>query len=383
MQVYKTFFKISMRFFSATIIYLVIYSVLSIVIPKSTQSDGGALDFKSNKVNIAVIDRDQSQISKDLYNYLDVNHNIKDIGNDHETWADELYHRSVTYILVIDKGFENNFVNGEYEDKLISYEDPASNSAFIVAGQVETYLKTLKGYLAADYGLTEALNLTGETVNISADVSFANASNQSPSMDSQGLYFTFFPYIAICMLINSLGPMLIIWNKPTIKTRTALSGKSLSSRTFSLILAAITYSAFIYGVCLIFGMIVLRKDFFTARTGYYLMNSTTFLIVAAAITFLVSQFCKKTEMLNMWSNIIGIGMSFLCGIFVSRSLLPDGVVNFSKCLPAYYYISVTEELITYNGTLSTTAWQSILIQLLFALAIFGVAMVVVKAKEKQ
>ena len=57
-------------------------------------------------------------------------------------------------------------------------------------------------------------------------------------------------------------------------------------------------------------------------------------------------------------------------------------MKFSKCLPAYYYISVTEELAAYNGTLTATAWQSMLIQLLFALAIFGIAMVVVKVKER-
>lgn len=383
MQVYKTFFKISLRFFSATIIYLVIYSVLSIAIPKSNKTDDGALEFTGSQVDIAVIDLDKSELSNDLYKYLDKNHNIKEIGTDKETMADELYNKAVTYILVMNEGFEDSFLNGEYGEKLVSYEDPASNSAFIVAGQVETYLKTLKGYLAVNYELTEAIRLTGETVEIKANVEFSNATNQSPSMDSLGLYFSFFPYIVICMLINSLGPMLVIWNKPNIKKRTAISGKSLTSRTFSLIFAAITYSAFIFVVCLIFGMIVLRKEFFTARTGYYILNATTFMIVGVAITYLVSQFCKKTEMLNMWSNLIGIGMSFLCGVFVSRSLLPDGVVNFSKCLPAYYYITVTEELVTFNGTLSNIAWQSMLIQLLFAMAIFGVAMVVVKAKEKK
>lgn len=382
MQVYKTFFKISLRFFSATIIYLVIYSVLSIAIPKSTNSDGGALDFTASKVDIAVVDNDESEISKSLYAYLDANHNVIEIGTDKETMADELYSKTVNYILVINKGFGDNFVNGEYEGMLVSYEDPASNSAFIVAGQVETYLKTLKGYLAADYELTEALTLTGETIEISAEVEFANKAKQSPSVDSLRLYFTYFPYITICMLINSLGPMLVIWNKPNIKKRTAVSGKSLTSRTFSLMFAAITYSAFIYVICLLFGIMVLRKDFFSATTGYYILNSTAFMFVGVAITYLVSQFCKKTEMLNMWSNIIGIGMSFLCGIFVSRSLLPEGVVKFSKCLPAYYYISVTEELAAYNGTLTATAWQSMLIQLLFALAIFGIAMVVVKAKER-
>ena len=382
MQVYKTFFKISLRFFSSTIIYLVIYAVLALVIPNTNKSDAGALDFKAEKINIAVIDRDNSELSKDLYDYLDENHKIIDIGNDKEVWADELYYKTVTYILVVEDGFMDSFISGDYEELLTSYEDPASNSAFIVAGQVETYLRTLKGYLDAEYELTEAISQTRDTIEIKANVEFSNSKNEIAKVDSVSLYFTYLPYIILCMLINSLGPMLIIWNRPKLKARTSVSGKSLTSRTSALILAAITYSVFVFAIIIAFGMICFRKDFFNDRTIYYILNSINFLIVSVAITFMVSQFCKKAELLNMWSNILGLGMSFLSGIFVQRSLLPDGVVSFSKCLPTYYYISVTEELNNFNGSLSNTAWQCIVIQLLFALAIFGISLVIVKLKEK-
>ncbi len=382
MQVYKTFFKISLRFFSSTIIYLVIYAVLAFVIPATNKSDAGALDFKAEKIDIAVIDRDNSELSKDLYDYLNENHTIKNIGNDKEVWADELYAKNVTYILVLEEGLMDNVLNGNFEEMLTSYEDPASNSAFIVAGQVETYLRTLKGYLDTEYNLTEAIGLTRDTIEIEASVEFGNAKNEITKTDSVSLYFTYLPYIILCMLINSLGPMLIIWNRPQLKARTSISGKSLANRTTSLILAAITYSLFVFAVIIVFAMIAFRKDFFTERTMFYILNSVAFLVVAVAITFMVAQICKKAQMLNMWSNIIGLGMSFLCGIFVQRSLLPDGVVSASKCLPAYWYINVTEELAYFNGSLSTGAYQSMLIQLLFSLAIFGVAMVVIKVKEK-
>lgn len=382
MQVYKTFFKISLRFFSSTILYLVIYAVLAFVIPSTNKSDAGALDFEAEKVSIAVIDRDNSELSKNMYDYLNENHTIKDIGDNKEVWADELYYKNVTYVLVLEEGLMDNVLGGSYEEMLTSYEDPASNSAFIVAGQVETYLRTLKGYLDSEYELTEAIKLTRDTIEIEASVEFANAQNKVTKTDSLALYFTYLPYIIICMLINSLGPMLIIWNRPQLKARTSVSGKSLANRTISLILAAITYSLFVFAVIIGFAMVAFRKDFFTERTMFYILNSVAFLIVAVAITFMVSQFCKKAQMLNMWSNIIGLGMSFLCGIFVQRSLLPDGVVSVSKCLPAYWYINVTEELAYYNGSLSTGAYQSILIQLLFAMAIFGLAMVVIRIKEK-
>ena len=382
MQVYKTFFKISLRFFSSTIIYLVIYAVLALVIPNTNKADGGALDFVEEKVNIAVIDRDNSELSKDLYEYLKENHEIIDIGNDKEVWADELYSKNVTYILVLEEGFMANFLDGNYENSLTSYEDPASNSAFIVAGQVKTYLKTLNGYHSAKYDITGAIKLTRETIEVKATVEFANSKNEVKQVNSVSLYFTYLPYILVCMLINSLGPMLVIWNKPKLKARTSISGKSLEKRTTELILAAITYSVFIYAVIMLFGILCFRQDFFNTKTIYYLINSVAFLLIGVAITFLVSQFCKKAELLNMWSNIIGLGMSFLCGIFVQRSLLPDGVINFSKCLPAYYYINVTEELAQFSGVFSKAAWNSILIQLLFAIAIFGVALVTVKLKEK-
>ena len=184
------------------------------------------------------------------------------------------------------------------------------------------------------------------------------------------------------MLINSLGPMLVIWNRPKLKARTAISGESLTKRTSALIFAAITYAIFVFAIIIAFGIICFRKDFFNNCTPYYILNSVTFLIVAVAITFMVAQLCKKSEMLNMWSNILGLGMSFLSGIFVQRSLLPDGVVKLSKCLPTYYYINVTEELRYFNGSLSKNVWQSMIIQLLFAIAIFGIALVIIKAKEK-
>lgn len=382
MQVYKTFFKISLRFFSSTIVYLIIYGVLALVIPNANKADGGALDFEAEKVDIAVIDRDNSELSNDLYNYLDENHNILDIGNDKEVWADELYAKNVTYILVLEDGFMKSFLAGDYEALLTSYEDPASNSAFIVAGQVKTYLNTLKGYLSAEYELTEALEMTNSTILVEAKVEFATKKTVTQT-NSVSLFFTYLPYIVLCMLINSLGPMLVIWNRPKLKARTAISGESLTKRTCALICAAITYAVFVFAIILIFGMVCFKKDFFNECTPYYILNSVTFLIVSVAITFAVSQFCKKSEMLNMWSNILGISMSFLSGIFVQRSLLPDGVVNFSKCLPTYYYINVTEELKYFNGTFSQNAWQSMLIQLLFALAIFGVALVIIKVKEKE
>ena len=107
------------------------------------------------------------------------------------------------------------------------------------------------------------------------------------------------------------------------------------------------------------------------------------MFVCIAITFLVAQLSKRVSALSMWSNVIGLSTSFLCGVFVTRQLLPDKVVAFSKCLPTYWYINVTEELKYFSGTLSREAWISMGVQLLFAAAIFAVSLVIIKNRQQK
>ena len=71
MQVFKTFFKISLRFLPSTIVYIVIYGVLSLVLP-NVQGKSANMIFEAEKINVAVIDNDNSALSKALYEYIDI-----------------------------------------------------------------------------------------------------------------------------------------------------------------------------------------------------------------------------------------------------------------------------------------------------------------------
>ena len=382
MQVFKTFFKISLRFFPSTIVYIVIFGVLSFILPNTTHKNTNQ-SFKAEQIKIAVIDRDNSELSQRLYDYLDEHQKIVDIGTDESTWRDDLFYHNVVYILVIEEGMEDKILSGKQEELFTAYEDPASNTSYIAASQIDTYVSTLKGYIKAGFSPKEAADKTADTVSLSADVSFIDAGESTDKPSAGSYYFTYIPYILLCMLINSLGPMLVIWNRPEIKSRTSISSLSFGKRNSALFGAAGTYSLFTFAILIVFAAVMYKGELFDIRGLLYIANAFIYLLVCISLTFLIAQLTKHVNMLNMWANVIGLSSSFLCGIFVQRSLLPDKVIAFSKVLPTYWYINVTEELRFFDGSLSSFALKSMGIQLLFALAFLAVSLVIIKFKEQR
>lgn len=89
MQIYKTFVKIALRCISYGFIYIGIFLGVSINISYSQNKDS-AFSFEASKIDIAVIDRDNSSLSKKLYSYLDEKHKIKSMDDDKDNWMDEI-----------------------------------------------------------------------------------------------------------------------------------------------------------------------------------------------------------------------------------------------------------------------------------------------------
>ena len=113
------------------------------------------------------------------------------------------------------------------------------------------------------------------------------------------------------------------------------------------------------------------------------INSFVFLLVSVGITYLISFLAYNPNILNMWSNVIGLCMSFLCGVFIPMEFLGKNVIKAAHFLPAYWYIRTDELCTQYTGTsgeLKTYAMY-LEIQLLFAFAAFSAALVISRYKK--
>ena len=78
----------------------------------------------------------------------------------------------------------------------------------------------------------------------------------------------------------------------------------------------------------------------------------------------------------MASNVLGLGMSFLCGVFVTQSLLGEEILNIGKLLPAYWYVRANNMIYGADGAVFDHGeiMACIGIQALFASAVFAAAL---------
>lgn len=375
MQIYKTFLKLSIRKAGTCIFYFVILIGICFMLSKSQNS------YTPEKISLAVIDKDNSELSKALYNYIDTTQNIEEVG-DESTWPDYFFYHTVDYILIINDGFEENIMNGNLTDVLSAYKVPESGTTYIASTKVSSFVQNLSFYIKSGYSKEDAIENAVSTSNISTDVSFSKSALNS-SVSVMGNFFTFLPYVIVSIMINCLGIMLVLWNKPEIRKRNEISKQSLVSRNTSLICAMLTYTLILFGLFTLIACVLFGDELFCEAGMYYILNSAIYTFVCIGITLLVAEFSKKSEMLSLFSNIIALASSFLCGVFVSRGYLPEKVVSFSKCLPTYWYINITEELNYYDGSLSQNAWTSMIVQIAFGFAFICIGLMIIKFRQQK
>ena len=73
-----------------------------------------------------------------------------------------------------------------------------------------------------------------------------------------------------------------------------------------------------------------------------ILNSFIHLLAITSLAFMIGNLVTNRDAINGVVNVVGIGSSFLCGVFVPLSYLPNSVISMAKCLPTYYYVKSNE-----------------------------------------
>lgn len=386
MQVFKAFLKIMRKHWTAIVIYIGLYAVLLSLI-SSTYGDNLDSNFEMTSVDISVIDRDHSAASKGLTEYLDSRHRLFEIEDDETVIQDYIYYRYVNYVLIIPEGFEERLLDGETEELVWNVQVPNSTKSIFLNNQVESYLKNVQLYLAGGYGLSEAMEELEAFYAEAEGVEVAYFSEEAQGRNEGVFYFfQYLPYIYILVMVCGLAPLLQALNKKEIYERTLCSSLTLIQRNLQMALGSAVYSMMVYGVFVALGFIMFGKTMLVPEFGYLLINSGMFLLFAVALTLFICMLFKADQSsLNLVGNIIGLGMSFLCGVFVPQSLLSKNVLAAARFLPAYWYIKnnnvlagFSEEAFTADGFFIAVGIQG-----LFAAVLFAGALVAVKLRQQK
>lgn len=385
MQVSKAFFMIARKRLLTAFIYITIYTFI-ILILSSTTEDSMKNNFSSVSLTIFIADEDQTPASRALCGYLDSLHEIADLNNDEEVLADQMYYRTLDYVLTIPAGFEDSLTSGKKEALLTDVKIPGSTNGYFVDQQISQYVQSLQLYLSGGYSLTEAIAETDKSIADAVSVTTVSFETEGSSSDGRVFYFfQYLPYIFIAILFSGLTPVLVTLNKKSIKNRTTCSALTLTSKNLQLAGCCVVYSLVVWLLFAGLNVLFYGTDCFTANAMLAMLNSLVFLLFTAALALLVSYFAPDDNVINMAANIVGLSMAFLCGIFVPQTMLSPSVLNVGRFLPAYWYIRANNMLAGFgNEVFDLSIYRTCIgIQLLFTAAIFCITLLVSRKRKQK
>ncbi|MDY2790980.1 MAG: ABC transporter permease [Lachnospiraceae bacterium] len=345
MQLFNTYFKFIYRKKSLILTYVLIFSGLSIAMMVVQNKSGGAESYVQKKVDIAIVDRDQSAVSKALTKYLEGQNTRKKIKDDEDSFKNELYWRNVNYILVIPDGFEQDVMQGKQNVLSAKKVRDAVETAY-VEEEIGSFLNLYTLYLNAGYSTENAVKKTKHDLAQKASVTLEKRNDGRSERKNVGaLYYQYLPYVMISVGILIVAAILVIFYQEDVKKRCICSSTSLKEQNKQLIFASLFSCFLLTAFFYLLGLVVTKgKLIGQVHFWFYGINAFCFMLVVLALSFLLANMVHTENGINGCSNVLSLALCFLGGIFVPYSIMPDAVVKAAHFIPTYWYTMALEEV---------------------------------------
>lgn len=380
MSVYKVFFRILNKQKMQVLMYLGIFFGIAVIMSSQGEETQTGM-FQAQSQKFAVFDEDDSELSRGMTEYLAEGNERVELEDEAETIQDELYNRNIHCVIRIPKGYGESVVNGDVRKPQITTIPGTLSEQFFI-NKVNRYSSVASAYRAGGLDSRQIAEKTAAICKEKVSVSLSEGGREEQH-GSMYYFFAYFPYIFISISVVGIGSILVVFHKKEVRERNICSCYPLL-RTNLELYSGMVIAEIVFCLCYVLVVFLGMKcdtKLFGFQGMLYCLNMLCFMVVTLGIVFLVGQVVKRSTVLNMVSNIISLGMSFLCGIFVPLEYLGEGLVRAAHFLPAYWYITSADMIDHYAaGQELGGLFRGMGIQLLFGAAFVCVGLAYSKAK---
>ena len=381
MTVFRGFLIITKRNIHIIWLYLLLFLGIAIMVQKA--AGGNTSEFEQVSLNIAVIDRDGGKLAKGLADYLSQYHTLVELPDEPSIIQDRMFYREVYYVAAIPEDFEERCLYGD--ETLPITKVPDSNSGVYVDQQIRIFMNEVRIMVSSGFSLSEAVEEVIEHSADEAEVTLIDKNGFGGKQPMHAFMYQYMPYILISILCYSMSYIMIAFRNEDVKRRMMCSAIPARSQNLQLALGVAVVGIAVYGLCTLMPFLMYGTTFMKdPNMPYYLVNSFMMTLVSLSLSFLIGTLVRREEIISAIVNVVSLGMSFLCGVFVELEVLGKGVRTFAQFLPAYWY-EVANGILSNNSSLSPAQQTSLYtcygLQVLFAAAILGVAMVISRIRQ--
>lgn len=376
MTVFKAFLGIVSKNKFIIILYagmLILFSGISIQTPDNNS------DFTASKPVIAIVNNDKSEgVTENLIKYLSENSDVIETKNEDEV-SDGLFYRSTHYAIFIPENYNDDFLDGK-DPKLEVKKTSDYHSSFAEI-LLSRFLKVASIY-RDDPNIIERINNAlsdGTTVDVISEIDTSRFARATA-------YYNFASYSILASLIYIICIVISSFENQKIKSRNLISATSYKTINRNLLMSNLLFAGAIWLFYVAVSFFLVGGDVMISLEGLlYIINSFIFTLLSTTVAFFISKLISSSkDAVNGIVNVVALGSSFLCGVFIPLAFLPDGVVSFAHLLPTYYYVDANntiQNLEEFSLETISPIIINMVILLGFSLLFFGLTNLVTKKRR--
>ena len=351
-------------------IYLLVYvgflSLMGLFITSGVYPPATSAGYESAEVPFAVIDRDQSDLSRSVAAFLE------ERGTSVEV-ADEARACQEGYLAAARDGGD-----GPRLETVFSFQ---SMAATLVDTQVNQYLGLVRAAAVLEPDSSPEVLVAQAEASAQKEPRIEEVSVPGVAVGSEAFvfYLMWSAYPLTVAVVVSVGILMGAFNRTDVRRRVAVSSTSGLGLGLQKAAAGLVVALLVWAVIMGIGLVAFGYSAFTlapADLACVLAVELVFVLIPLAIAFLLGQLGCGESVSNTVGNITGMVLTFLGGTWISLDLMPEAVRVVATFTPVYW---LGEGLRAAVGDATGSAAEGVALAvdvlLLFAAAIFVTALV--------
>lgn len=375
--------------------------VMALAVTSAEPADSAAAIVRPT-VTWAAVDRDDSDFSRALVKSLEGLGQRVDVADDRLAMEEAVAQGQADCLFIVPAGFGEQFLDAART----GVATPAIEAAYgfvgadgaLASAAADRWLAAAAIAAAADPAADasavadRATEDAGQEAQV-AELPTGAAETGASNVNAFTFYLQWSIYTAVASIVACTAALFSTFNGCDVRRRDLASPCSFLSYTLQVAGAACVVTLVCWGVATVIGLAFFGADAASlgpAGLAATLVGSLVFALVPLAVSFLAGQFGCSLGSANAIGNLLGMGLSFLGGAWISLSLLGPDVQAVARFTPGWWYTQALEQAQAMAGAADPGAAGAAIgavagdlaVVALFALALFLVALVAGKLREQ-
>lgn len=346
MRIFRTALSIVLRHPIYLGVYVLFLSAIgSFITGSAVYVDEAAETYEPARASIAVVDRDDSELSRALRDHLAIQNDVVDVSDESFALQDALATSQANVAVVVPEGFGDALLDaaragGDLPSIEVAYGGYTQAAA--LAEQQALRWVSLAGAAAAlepDADMGAVVDLVADASGVRADIQVEAGEVSYGAAYPFQSYLSFTTYTLMCSVIVCVGLVFSKMSAPDLRSRMLGSPARPRRVSMHVFLACLVLTVAVWVVASAVGLLSggLRIAVVApAQVALALASMLVFALVPLSLAFTLAQLGVTEDGLNALGNIGGMVMSFLGGAWVPLSLMGSEVQATARFSPAFW-----------------------------------------------